>query len=336
MDRQTIIVLGGFFAIMIGSAAVNSLTTDPFVRGYAFPIFMGVFVAFIVGQDLAYRLAAAELLCLRMLIRPSGEKLWLWAKTIETHTNLSGGGYSTVVKLAFPSRDLNPYGKLRTLIINSKIPPNKAIKWGPGDVLYKDTQIKHGRMTEIVVEQQEMGASNLERGFAEPVFYLREATNYIKAATLPIGSLQDTAKVSELENALAQKTYEAENNHKLRLVAEEMVEKLQNELQARIGLDFDVNKLALIKIMTLLKLVQQLERVADMLGRRTVSTYIKWLIPGLIAVIVFLFFYTQPQLWARLELWLSNPLNQAYALLMVAVAVVVLFLLRRWMRRRGQ
>lgn len=334
MDRQTLVVLGGFFLIMVGSAAINNLTSDPFLRAYAFPIFMGVFVAFIVGQDLAYRLAAAEYLCLRMTIRPSGEVLWLWAKTIEPHTT-QDGRHSSIVRLAFPTKELAPYGRIRTLIINSKVHLNRAIKWGPGEVWYKETQIKHGRYTQITVDQQELGASNLERGYAEPVFYLRESTNYLKEAIIaaPNGGASQAEELSKLENALAQKTYEAEAEHKLRLQAEEMVEKIQTELQARLGIEVEVNKLALIKIMTILKLVQDLEKVANMLGRRTSATYIKYLVPGLIAALVIMFFWTQPQLWDKLVLWFQNPLNQLYALIVVAIVSFAAYMILRHRRR---
>ncbi len=331
MDRQTLIVMAGFFGVMVGSVAINNMTSDPFLRQWAFPLMMFVFIGAIVGQEMMYRLAAAELLCVRLTIRPTGETLWLWVKHLEAKA--LGDNVAWILSLAFPSKELAPYGKLRTLIINAPVGPNKAIRWGPGEVLYKDTQIKHGRMTQIVVEQQSMAASNVERGFAQPVFYLREATNFIKAGVSAGGDEDLKGKLLELSSAYEQKAYEAEENHKLRLVAEEMVGKLQNELQARIGLDFNVDNLALIKVMTLLKPLATLEKVADALGRRTTSTYIKWLAPLVIAIIVAFFLWSQPGIWAKLEAWLSVQANQIYLLLIVAVVAGVGFWIMR--RRRG-
>lgn len=334
MDRQTLIVMGGFFGVMIGSALINNLTADPFLRAYAFPLMMVVFIGSIVGQEMLYRLAAAELLCVRLTIRPSGETLWLWVKHLEAE-EFKNGNFAWKFNLAFPSRELAPYGRIKSMIINAPIHANKAIRWGPGEVLYKETQIKHARMTQITVDQQSRTATSVERGYALPIFYLRESTYFIKEGVINnIGDVELQKQNESLTRANEQLRALNATEHDGRLREQEVNEQLQTELQTLRGLHFAVKKLAIISIVTLLHLVETFDEVVKALGGRAKQNIaIKGLALAVAIIAVFMFFYTQPQMWPRLEAWLTTPMNQVYLLLIIVAVAGTLYVIRRRMRR---
>ena len=345
MDRQTMILMGGLVGVMVVSAILNSVTSDPFVRQYGFIILMVFFIGVIIMQDYVYTVEASKYLCLEAWFRPSDDKAYCWVKEAVCQYYPNLGAFVTAFKLAFPI-EVKPFGKISEFAVHSTRHINDALRWRPGNVLFRETQIKHNKLSRVVLEQLSQGASDIERGYVKAVFKLREAGGYAGGSPEVQGFKSENELVrayatikmelSRLKISYQQKSFEANEEHKLRIMAEELGDKQRVEMQSLYKLGFSVDELALIKILALLKEVMALEDVAKKLkGTGTRNLIVRGLVIAVLILAVAFVLYSNPMLASNIIVWLNDTTNQIFILAVSVIALVIVYLITRMRRNKG-
>jgi len=291
--------------------------------------------------NVAAQLAASAYLYMKIIIRPDVKELNVFVeKDMSFDRPLGNGYYEAHFKIVNPVK-YKDYGKIKELIILHKGKLSDHVYTRPGTAVWRGIFVKHNAVEVLEVTQAQTATTTIDHGAPIPIFQLLMGSKDIAlpAAAAPAGAGEAElavlkTKLSEMEMENAKLRRDAIEHQQRALALEEITTQKTAEtaglLEAKVG----IKEHAYETFLGLLNAFGRFDKAVEALGgRRWRFTFTKWVALTIIAVVLIVYLWANPEAAAAIQLWFMNPWN--FMLVVIALATILAIILYSVKRKKG-
>ncbi len=264
-------------------------------------------------------------------LRPGNRRLSLFFTVDAGATKRLGHNrYATTLRLGFPVK-LPRYGKVDRIIVHHDYPFTSRAGFGEGNALFRGHFVKHHSHAKVTFWEPMEGSFDVDHGVPIPIYELIEAPLDYNHGMRPVGSVPAQATAGKNCDScyrLAEAERKAMHWHQEAVHLGEVVTQKTNELLAVLKAKGDFDKSVTMRMLSIRREQQTIENALGAKSGARIGN-LKWLGPVIIFLGILAYIQLNPDAMLALQLWLANPWNQWFAIIVLGIVASLAYYNRR-------